>query len=61
MKKTLKTYKSNMGTKKKKLHKHGYKFKVQNKLNRNFINFNQSITRFKHRIKTYSQKFKPNP
>ena len=30
---------------------HSYKFKVQNKLNRNFINFNQSITRFKHRIK----------
>ena len=24
---------------------------VQTKLNRNFINFNQSITRFKHRIK----------
>ena len=30
---------------------HGYKLKVQNKLNSNFINFNQSITRFKHRIK----------
>ena len=30
---------------------HGYKFKVQNKLNRNFINFDQCITRFKHRIK----------
>ena len=39
---------------------HGYTVKVQNKLNRNFINFNQCITRFKHRIKTYSQKFKPN-
>ena len=34
-----------------KLHKYGYKFKVQIKLNRNFINFKQSITRLKHRIK----------
>ena len=30
---------------------HGYKYKVQNKLNRNYINFNQCITRFKHKIK----------
>ena len=48
------------GYKIQKLHKHGYKFKVKNKLNRRIINFNQCITRFKHRIKTYSQKFKPN-
>ena len=40
---------------------HGYKVKVQNKLNRNFINFNQCITRFKHRIKKHiHKKFKPN-
>ena len=37
---------------------HGYRFKDQTKLNRNFINFNQSNTRFKYGIKKiFTKKF----
>ena len=51
MKTKPKSLQKQHGYKPQKLHKHGYKFKVQIKLNRNFINFKQSITRLKHRIK----------